>query len=218
MKMAIKTYNLYHNIWDKLIFGFLIPAFTILMFILVAMTAPEVAFIVFVVYTMGAEIVRDFFSFNGTYSRHAHHTILRSSYHGKKIFLGAVMSEHIRNLAHYAIMLGICLCITTAFNGFNAYRVLVGVMIVMVAFIMNTLAVNVVRYFDNFTIYPFAASPFVAIAVIFTYIFAGSGRMMSMGVTIIIMVCISAVSVLVTVLSYIHASRCYDKSFEDKIQ
>ena len=218
MKMAIKSYNIYHNFWDKLIFGLLIPIATIFLIVLIGTAFWQMSVIIMVIYTMLSELFRDFFSFNGAYSRHSHHTILRSSFYGKKFFMSSVMSEHIRNFLHYMIMLVIFFFIMNSMDHLDAGFVLISLMIVLVAYSMNTVAVNVLRYFDNYAMYTFVSIPFIAIAAMAANFIPDSGLNENIGIAGIVTILVFAFSMIVTVLGYIHASHCYDKSFEDKLQ
>jgi hypothetical protein len=215
MKQAIKTYNLYHSIWDKLIFGLLVPIVIIIVHVVITLGLKEAVFAITVLYTMMAEIIRDYFTFNGAYCKETHNTILRSAFWGKKLFLKGIMQEHARNLAHYVILIGICSCITAYINEYDPYYIPIKVIIVLIAYSMNTLAVNVLRYFDYFAIYPLISTPFVIIAAIPISLLITTGIRLSAGLVILFVILALTLAVIVTILSYLHASLCYDKSFVD---
>ena len=80
---------------------------------------------------------------------------------------------------------------------------------------MNTLAVNVLRYFDYFAIYPLISTPFVIIAAIPISLLITTGIRLSAGLVILFVILALTLAVIVTILSYLHASLCYDKSFVD---
>ena len=52
MSQTLKTYNLFHNIWDKLIFGLLAPVVIILFHALLSLALEEAAILSTIIYSM----------------------------------------------------------------------------------------------------------------------------------------------------------------------
>ncbi len=216
MIQTIKTYNLFHSIWDKLIFGFAVPVVIILFHALVSLELAEMTITFTVVYTMYSEVMRDYFIFNGIYSRDSHHLILRSSYNGKKLFLRGIMSEHMRSLIHLFAVVMICTVITSILNKPDLYYFPVNVIITLTAYALYTISINIVRYFDNFTLYPFIATPFIILAILCAIALTFTGIKLGTPLLILFIALAVVLSILVTALSYLHAKRCYENSFYDK--
>ena len=216
MSQTLKTYNLFHNIWDKLIFGLLAPVVIILLHALLSLALEEAAILSTIIYSMFAEVFRDYFSFNGVYGQESHHAVLRSSFYGKKLFLSAILGEHVRNLLHYVIVFSICGYITSVFTKTDSYYALLIILLMLSTYTMNTLAVNILRYFDNFTLYPLLALPFVAIASALAGLFTLFNFRITTTVMLLFIVLAVLLAIVTTILSCYHAKRCYEKSFEDR--
>ena len=217
MKNAIKTYNMYHSIWDTLLFGLAAPIVIIIVHFFITLGLVEGATGITLCYTMIAEIFRDYFSFNGAYSSDSHNTILRSSFYGKRTFVNGIMQEHARSFVHYVLVIGICSVITAFADHYDPYYIPIKVIVVLIAYTMNTLAVNVVRYFGTFTIYPIISTPFVILTIIPVVFLTALGIRFDALKLGIFMLAALVLGIIVTIISYLHASHSYDKSFLDVV-
>ena len=113
-------------------------------------------------------------------------------------------------------MVGVCSYISVAGGAVSSGYFTHNGAIVVIAYVMHTIAVNILRYFDNFVMYPLIATPFVILTAVISGGLAVADHTELAPFMPLIIVCLVILGIMVTALSYLHASHCYNKSFMDK--
>ncbi|MCR5656470.1 MAG: hypothetical protein K6G06_03310 [Butyrivibrio sp.] len=213
MKNYIKTYNVFHGILDKLIFGFGIPVAFIVLFAIMNLKFDVGAFMVLTIFMLLAELIRDYFLFGGIYSRSRKCGALRCSYYGEKVYVGAIMQEQLRSFLHYAILMAVFAGMRTVINGYPGKRfVLVCMIYALLFYLVNAISVNILRYVTNFNIYPSIMTLLVTpgiIASVFIYILGIDKKTMNLELCMAVMI---VLAIGATILTYRHAKSSYKKS------